>query len=90
MAGLGRIQQKFNAAVITLLSLAGLRNMAAAGDASKQAAAGYGHPIHAKLLKSSNPNANTPGRPYQGYCSGAGETARRAKRHDAPGPWGGQ
>ena len=69
MAGLGRIQQRFNAAVITLLSLAGLRRMTGGADAQKQAAVGHGHPIHAKLLKSSNPKGNASGHAYTGYHS---------------------
>lgn len=52
MAGLGRIQQRFNAAVVAVLALAGLRGMAGAGSSAKEAASkGYGHPIHRKLLK---------------------------------------
>ena len=50
MAGLGRIQQRFNAAVVTLLSLAGLRGMAGT-DAKEAAHKGYGHPIHRKYIK---------------------------------------
>lgn len=76
MAGLARMQQRFNAAVITLLSLAGLRKMAG-GGASEAVAKGYHHPIHAKYLKSSSPRANTPGVRYAGYCSGEQEQARR-------------
>lgn len=80
MAGLGRIQQRFNAAVVAVLALAGLRNMAGAGDHQKAAAAGYGHPIHAKYLRSVyNKSARTP---YPGYCAGARETGRRAARFD--------
>ena len=78
MAGLGRIQQRFNAAVLgTLAALIGF----ARGD--KQASERLqtiGHPILAKLLKSSNPNSNRRGYDYPGYCAGARETERRRLR----------
>jgi len=75
MAGLGRVQQRFNAAIVAVLALLKV----GAGSKKEQARAqGAGHPILAKLIKSSSPNANTPGREYPGYCSGQRETARRA------------
>ena len=79
MAGLGRIQQRFNAAIVTLLSLAGLRGMAGDTSAKNAAAHGHGHPLHAKFLRTQNVSKAT-GRdllPYHGYCSGKEETARR-------------
>jgi hypothetical protein len=77
MAGLGRIQQRFNAAVVAVLALAGLRNMAGAGNAAKAAATGFGHPIHAKYLRAHPKLSKTP---YPGYCAGAQETERRRER----------
>lgn len=82
MAGLGRVQQRFNAAVVGVL--AALVSFARGGekDAKGQAAAGTGHPIHAKYLRSQNYGRAT-GRGlsrYPGYCYGAQETARRAAR----------
>ena len=53
MAGLGRIQQRFNAAVVAVLALAGFGRMAGT-DAKKQARAGGGHPIHAKYLRTND------------------------------------
>lgn len=79
MAGLGRIQQRFNAAVVMVLTLAGFGGLAGESGARK-AAAGGGQPIARKYIKSSNPRSNTPGMRYQGYCSGRRETARRAAR----------
>lgn len=89
MAGLGRIQQKFNAAVVSILALAGLHNMAGgkAVTAAEAARKGYGHPIHAKYLHTQN-IAKATGRNlrrYAGYCSGldyrnrVGATLLRAK-----------
>ena len=71
MAGLGRVQQRFNLAVVT--ALAALVSFARQGhDDAKAAQAGAttGHPIHRKYLKSSNPRSNTPGYAYPGYCEG--------------------
>jgi hypothetical protein len=79
MAGLGRVQQVFNRAIIgTLAALIGF----ARGKADKQSAANLamGHPLLAKWLKSSNPNGNNPGSAYPGYCSGDRETRRRLER----------
>jgi len=79
MAGLGRVQQMFNRGVLGILAT--LFSVARGGN--KQATAAFaakGHPILAKLIKSSNPNANTPGRKYAGYCSGDRETQRRYER----------
>ena len=79
MAGLGRVQQIFNRAVLG--TLAALIGFARGSDAKQaEALATKGHPILAKLLKSSNPNANTPGRAYPGYCSGNRETGWRRDR----------
>lgn len=55
MAGLGRVQQRFNAAVAKVLTLAGFARMAGAKGAQETAAQGYGHPIHAKYLRTVNP-----------------------------------
>ena len=50
--GLGRMQQRFNAAVVTVLALAGLRGMAGTAETAKDTAAkGFGHPLHRKLIK---------------------------------------
>lgn len=81
MAGLGRVQQRFNAAVVGALAL--LVGFARQGQNEAQAAQWgqtTGHPIHRKYLKASNPNSNTPGDPYPGYCSGAREIERRRQR----------
>lgn len=50
MAGLGRVQQRFNAAIVTLLTLAGLKHMAGK-DAKEDAGRGFGHPVHRTVLK---------------------------------------
>lgn len=50
MAGLGRIQQRFNAAVITVLALAGLKSLGRS-SAKDAAAKGYGHPIHRMFFR---------------------------------------
>ena len=81
MAGLGRVQQRFNAAVVGVL--AALVSFARGGekDAKGQASVGIGHPIHAKYLRTQNYGRAT-GRDlqlYPGYCSGAQETARRSR-----------
>lgn len=71
MAGLARVQQRFNAAVVAVLVLAGLRGIAGANETAEgEAALGHGHPIHAKFLKRSNPRSNRPGYPFPGYCNG--------------------
>lgn len=70
MAGLARMQQKFNAAIVAVLALAGLRNMAGAAQSAADAArVGYGHPVHAKYLRANPMRHNRPGTTYQGYCS---------------------
>lgn len=67
MAGLGRIQQRFNAAIVG--TLAALIGFARGGDrqATKRLLE-HGHPILAKYLKSSNPRANQSGHDYPGYA----------------------
>lgn len=70
MAGLARMQQKFNAAIVAVLALAGLRNMAGAAQSAADAArVGYGHPVHAKYLRGDPMNRNRARMPYAGYCS---------------------
>jgi hypothetical protein len=65
-AGLGRVQQMFNRALVgTLAALIKLRGREEAKRLSSNG--GHGHPLLAKYTKSSNPNANTPGAPYPGY-----------------------
>ena len=50
--GMSRLQQRFNAAVVTVLTLAGLHGMSGAKGAKESAAVkGGGHPVHRKLLK---------------------------------------
>jgi hypothetical protein len=49
--GMSRLQQRFNAAVVTVLTLAGLHGMAGAEQTKAQAAKGMGHPFHRKVLK---------------------------------------
>lgn len=49
--GMSRLQQRFNAAVATVLTLAGLHGMAGAQQTKAQAARGMGHPFHRKQLK---------------------------------------
>ncbi len=75
MAGLGRIQQRFNAALVTVLALAGFGTQHA--NTRDMLTAQKGHPLAAKYVKSSNPRANTPGRRYRGYCNGQAEIRRR-------------
>jgi hypothetical protein len=51
--GMGRLQQRFNAAVATVLTLAGYGGLAGqAKDAKQGASKGHGHPAHRTLLKS--------------------------------------
>lgn len=70
MAGLGRMQQRFNVIVASLAALVGFSgHRMSAVDAARS---GSGHPIHRKILRSQNV-AHLTGRdlaPYQGYCSG--------------------
>lgn len=66
MAGLARVQQRFNAAVVAVLTLAGLNRMAGNTSAAKQAAVGFGHPIHAKYLRAQKPQRHR-GYAYPGY-----------------------
>ena len=78
MAGLGRIQQVFNKAVLgTLAAVIGFARGGREEAKRLAGTGGHGHPLLAKYLKCSNPRANTPGRDYPGYCSGVKETARR-------------
>ena len=70
MAGLGRVQQRFNAAVVGVLATL---VTFARGGTDKQVAErllAEGHPILAKLLKHDPPNKTIPGQPYLGYCLG--------------------
>lgn len=79
MAGLGRVQQRFNTAVLGVV--AALISFARGGDRQATAQmATKGHPILAKYLKSSNPNSNRRGVEYPGYCAGERETQRRWKQ----------
>lgn len=78
MAGLGRIQQIFNRAVLG--TLATLIGFARGGRQEAQQLAQKGHPLLAKFIKSNAPNANTPGTRYLGYCYGAAETSRRQRQ----------
>lgn len=71
MAGLGRIQQRFNAAIVgTLAALVGFARGGSSEAAEEAAAAGSGHPLHRKLITRSNPRGNTPGYDFPGYCAG--------------------
>ena len=66
MNGLNRIQQRFNAAIITILALAGFGGQRQA----EQHAAAQGHPLARKYLRTMNV-AKATGRdlpPYLGYC----------------------
>lgn len=81
MAGLARVQQRFHAAVVTLLALAGFGRQR---DAQVKAGVGAGHPIHAKYLRTQD-YARATGRdlaPYLGYCYGTREARRRRARGD--------
>jgi hypothetical protein len=81
MAGLGRVQQLFNRAVLG--TIATLIGFARGGRSAAESLVGNkhgGHPLLAKLIKHNPPNANAPGRDYPGYCSGQQETARRYVR----------
>lgn len=72
MAGLGRVQQLFNRAVVG--TLAALIGFARGGKEEAKRLAG-GHPLLAKYLKNSNPRANTPGTAYPGYGHRPGKGA---------------
>lgn len=79
MAGLGRIQQRFNLAVLTPIALLlGWAGRQQGLDESQPIVSG--HPILAKYTKSSNPNRNTRGSEYPGYCAGQREAARRVRQ----------
>jgi hypothetical protein len=79
MAGLGRVQQLFNRAVLG--TVAALIGFARGGDKqATQHLLAYGHPILAKYLKCSAPRANTPGYAYPGFCAGERGTLRRYQR----------
>jgi len=70
MAGLGRVQQLFNRAVVG--TLAALIGIARGGKEEAKRLAGnggHGHPLLAKLIKCSAPRANTPGHDYPGYLA---------------------
>lgn len=93
MAGLGRIQQRFNQAVIGVL--AALVGFARGGNPEqRRQLEERGHPIAAKYLRTQNV-AKATGRdlpPYRGFCSGAQETARHAlsfNRSKYDRPYGG-
>lgn len=74
MAGLGRVQQMFNRAVIG--TLAALVGFARGGqEETKRLTSSGGHPLLAKYLKSSNPNVNAPGYRYPGYGHWPGKGA---------------
>lgn len=76
MAGLGRIQQTFNKAIVG--TIAALIGFARGGrEEAKRLAGngGHGHPLLAKYLKSSNPRANEPGYAYPGYGHKPGKGA---------------
>ena len=79
MAGLGRNQQRFNAAVLG--TLATLLSFARGDRQASERLKTHGHPILAKLIKSSNPNSNQRGYDYPGYCFGKQETERRRRQH---------
>lgn len=80
MAGLARVQQRFNMAVVG--ALAALVSFARGGDKQQMIAAatdGRGYPLARKFLRTQDYHKAT-GRdlpPYPGYCSGAQERARR-------------
>lgn len=83
MAGLGRIQQRFNAAVVGALAalVAFARQGGDSAAAQTQARGGVGHPIHAKYLRPSDParvRTRYAGKDYS-YCMGVGETLRRRR-----------
>ena len=79
MAGLGRVQQIFNRAILgTITALIGFAR--GGHEEAKRLTSGGGHPLLAKYLTSSNPRANTPGYAYPGYCAGARETERRYRQ----------
>lgn len=73
------MQQRFNAAFVAILTLAGFgRGQSAKAEAAK----GAGHPIHRKYLHT-NDVAKATGRgcsAYLGYCHGEKETERRLFR----------
>lgn len=80
MAGLGRIQQRFNAALVAVLALAGFGGRQAT---TRELLTQSGVPLSKKYIKSSNPKGNTPGQQYLGYCSGVQEQERRQAQIEA-------
>jgi hypothetical protein len=80
------VQQMFNRAVLG--TLATLIGFARGGKEEAKRLAG-GHPLLAKYLKSSNPNANTPGTDYPGYGHrpGKGATLLRYGVSTKPAQW---
>lgn len=81
MAGLGRVQMRFNATVASVLALVGF-GRGYGRSAAEEARKGSGHPIHRKFLRSQNVEKVT-GRgseAYAGYCAGHREQSRRVVR----------
>ncbi len=66
--GLGRVQQRFNAAVAALKALVGRKGTFSEGQAEDRAvASGKGQPLAAKYLRSSNPaEVRSKYAPHQG------------------------
>jgi hypothetical protein len=84
MAGLGRAQSKFGLAAVfaSIGALMGFGKGYGGTVEHARKSSVHGHPVLRMLLKSSNPRSNWPGQRYPGYCSGAQETLRRARRFD--------
>jgi hypothetical protein len=75
MAGLGRIQQRFTAALTAVLALVKLSTDTKAGQRARLEA----QPLARKFMRTQNYKKAT-GRdlpPYPGYCSGQRERAKR-------------
>lgn len=81
MAGLGRVQMRFNATVASVLALVGF-GRGYGQSAAEEARKGSGHPIHRKFLRTQNVMRAT-GRDkgdFLGYCAGRKERNRRVVR----------
>lgn len=81
MAGLGRVQMRFNATVASVLALVGF-GRSYGHNAADEALQGSGHPIHRKFLRTQNVSRAT-GRDkgdFLGYCAGRKERMRRVRR----------
>lgn len=75
MAGLGRVQQKFNAAVMAVMALLATQRK----DSARQSVIHMGQPLACKYARSQKP-AEVRTIYSRKFCSGKQEIARRARQ----------